>query len=102
MLEYRREEFPFRKVDLCKTSATPLRGRADEAERNVSAHAEREAGECGNLAPRHRARCIHAVFALDGPKLAGVGFRDAVDALVIGGQAELFSKGGWDFLQKPE
>ena len=85
-----------------ENAGDPLRGRANEAEGNVPAHAEREAGECRNLSPRHRARCVLAVFALDGPILAGVGFRDEVDALVIGGKAEFFPQGGWNILQKPD
>jgi hypothetical protein len=74
---------------------------ANKPEGNVLAHAERKASESRNLAPRQRARSVLAVFALDGPILAGVGFRDEVDALVIRRKAEFFAQGGWHFIQKP-
>lgn len=65
------------------------------------AHAKGEAGESRNLAPSQRARSVLAVFALDGPKLAGVGLGNEVDALVIGRKAELFAQAGWHFIEKP-
>jgi len=84
-----------------ENAGDPLGGGTDEAERNVSAHTEREASECGNFAPRDWAHCVLAVFTLNGPILAGVGFRDEVDALVIGRKAEFFLKCGRNILQKP-
>ena len=46
--------------------------------------------------------CFLAVFALDGPELAVVGFSEEINPLIGGGPLEFLRDGLWHFTIKPD